>query len=159
MAFDRRVDRAAAALRRPWLSALVVPYTRSGNNGILWVGVGALVRRPLRVAAVTWGTLWLNYAVKALVRRERPVLEELDRLVPLPLSPSFPSSHAAMSAAAATALADARPRLRPLWWAMALVMGASRVYVRAHHASDVAVGLALGAAAGRAARPRRGRGH
>jgi undecaprenyl-diphosphatase len=62
-----------------------------------------------------------------------------------------------MSAAAATALSDARPRLRPLWWALAAVMAASRVYVRAHHASDVVVGFALGAGTGRAARPRGGR--
>ena len=55
------------------------------------------------------GTLGVNYAVKLAVGRERPA--SADALIPLPSSSSFPSSHAAMSVAAAFALARARPEL------------------------------------------------
>ncbi len=133
-------------LRRPWLDRLVVPYTTAGNYGGLWVGLGVVSGRPVRVAATVWGTLGANYAVKLAVRRERPVAA--DSLIPLPGSSSFPSSHAAMSVAAAIALSRARPRLTPLWAGMAAAMCLSRVYVGAHHASDVAAGAALGGVTG-----------
>jgi membrane-associated phospholipid phosphatase len=131
------------------LDRAVVAYTTTGNYGIGWVVVGALSGAPVRVAATVWGTLGLNYAVKLAVGRERPA--PADALIPLPASSSFPSSHAAMSVAAAIALSRARPGLAPLWWTAAAAMAASRVYVRAHRPGDVVAGAALGAVAGAAA--------
>jgi undecaprenyl-diphosphatase len=127
---------------------VVVPYTTAGNYGVLWVAVGVAAGRPLKTAATVWGTLGANYAVKLLVGRERPAPADAEPLVALPSSSSFPSSHAAMSTAAAIVLIEARPSLAPVWVAMAAAMAASRVYVGAHHTSDVAAGVALGAVAG-----------
>ncbi len=127
------------------------PYTRAGDYGLLWVAIGLGCGRPVRVAATVWGTLGVNYAVKQAVRRERPPGPAADALVPAPSSSSFPSSHAAMSAAAAIALCRARPRLAPLWVAMAAAMAWSRAYAGVHHASDVVAGVAVGAVAGSAA--------
>jgi len=79
------------------------------------------------------------------------LLAPADALIRLPASSSFPSSHAAMSVAAAFALTRARPELAPAWWAAAAAMAASRVYVGAHRPGDVAAGAALGAVAGVAA--------
>ncbi len=126
---------------------MVAPYTRAGNYGLLWVAIGVGCRRPVRVAATVWGTLAVNYAVKSAVHRERPV-ELRATLVPAPASSSFPSSHAAMSTAAAIALCAARPRLAPVWVAMAAAMAWSRVYAGVHHPGDVAAGVALGAVTG-----------
>ena len=53
-----------------------------------------------------------------------------------------------MSTAAAIVLSREVPRLAPLWVAMAATMALSRVYVGAHHTSDVAAGVALGAVTG-----------
>jgi undecaprenyl-diphosphatase len=94
-----------------------------------------------------WGTLAANYGVKRLVNRERP---DTDRpaMIPLPSSPSFPSSHAAMSVAAAFVLSQSDPRRAPLWVLAAALMCASRVYVGAHHRSDVAAGVVVGAVGG-----------
>ena len=125
-----------------------MPYTTAGNYGVLWVAVGVAAGRPLKTAATVWGTLGANYAVKLLVGRERPTPTDAEPLVPLPSSSSFPSSHAAMSTAAAIVLIEARPSLAPVWVAMAAAMAASRVYVGAHHTSDVAAGVALGAVTG-----------
>lgn len=102
--------------------------------------------RSVRTAATVWGTLGVNYAVKLAVRRERPAPG--DAAIPLPSSPSFPSSHAAMSAAAAVELSDALPGLAPLWVVMAAAMALTRIRLRAHHTSDVVVGAALGTATG-----------
>jgi undecaprenyl-diphosphatase len=125
-----------------------VPYTTAGNNGVCWVAAGFVVGRPVRVAATVWGTLAANYAVKQLVRRERPAPTEGDPLITMPSSSSFPSSHAAMSTAAAFALSREAPALAPVWIAAAVLMCASRVYVRAHHVGDVVAGVAVGAATG-----------
>jgi undecaprenyl-diphosphatase len=129
----------------------VRPYTRAGDYGLLWVALGLGCGRPVRVAATVWGTLGVNFAVKQAVRRERPPGPIADALVPAPSSSSFPSSHAAMSAAAAIALCRARPRLAPLWVAMAAAMAWSRAYAGVHHASDVVAGVAVGAVTGTAA--------
>src|SRR5436190_3393046 len=134
---------------RSALDRAVVAYTTAGNSGIGWVVAGTLAGAPTRVAATVWGTLGANYAVKLAVRRERPAAAEA--LIPLPSSSSFPSSHAAMSVAAAFALHRARPELAPVWWAAAVLMAASRVYVGAHRPADVVAGAALGAATGAAA--------
>ncbi len=110
--------------------------------------MGLFSGQPVRVAATVWSTLGANYTVKLAVGRERPPVADAEPLIPLPSSSSFPSSHAAMSVAAAMALSRARPGLAPFWWAAAGLMCASRVYVGAHHPSDVAAGAAVGAAVG-----------
>jgi membrane-associated phospholipid phosphatase len=102
----------------------------------------------VRVAATVWGTLGVNYAVKQAVRRERPPALDAAALVPAPSSSSFPSSHAAMSTAAAITLCRARPRLAPVWVAMAAAMAGSRAYAGVHHTSDVVAGAAVGAVTG-----------
>jgi undecaprenyl-diphosphatase len=104
----------------------------------------------VRVAATVWGTLGVNYALKRTVGRERPPDPAADALVPAPSSSSFPSSHAAMSAAAA-ALCKVRPGAAPLWVAMAAAMAWSRAYAGVHHVSDVVAGAAVGAVTGAAA--------
>jgi membrane-associated phospholipid phosphatase len=102
----------------------------------------------VRVAATVWGTLGANYAVKQAVGRERPLDPDADPLVPAPSSSSFPSSHAAMSTAAAITLCRVRPRLAPMWLAMAAAMAWSRAYAGVHHTSDVVAGAAVGAVTG-----------
>ena len=120
-------------------------YIRAGDHGVLWVAIGLGSRRPVRVAATVWGTLAVNYAVKRAVRRERPLVAGL---VPAPSSHSFPSSHAAMSTAAAVVLSAAHPRMAPVWAAMAAAMAWTRVYAGVHHTGDVVAGVALGAVTG-----------
>jgi len=124
---------------------LAAPYTRAGDYGLFWVALGCAVGPRRRTAVTVWGTLGVNYAVKRLVRRERPGVRAH---VPLPASSSFPSSHAAMSAAAAIVLSRRHPSLTPVWIALAAAMAASRVVVGAHHASDVGAGVLLGTVTG-----------
>jgi membrane-associated phospholipid phosphatase len=100
------------------------------------------------MAATVWGTLGANYAVKQAVERKHPRDPDADALVHAPSSSSFPSSHAAMSTAAAIALCKVRPRLAPVWVVMAGAMAWSRAYAGVHHTSDVVAGVAVGAVTG-----------
>ncbi len=58
---------------------------------------------------------------------------------------SFPSGHATVIAAVATALALIVPRLTPLFVGAALVVAAGRVVIGVHYPSDAIAGLLLGA--------------
>ncbi|MCC6891117.1 MAG: phosphatase PAP2 family protein [Hyphomicrobiales bacterium] len=57
---------------------------------------------------------------------------------------SFPSGHATTAAAAAIAFGLLWPRLRTLVWTYALIIGLSRVIVKAHHPSDIIAGACFG---------------
>jgi membrane-associated phospholipid phosphatase len=124
-------------------------YSLLGDNGVGWVVVAGAVAglqhslRPLLITAgLVWAALAVNYAVKSVVRRERPAGAGVPpALIAAPRSHSFPSSHAAMSAAAVFALG-------PVAVPFALVMMVTRVYLAVHWPSDVLVGAVLGAFVG-----------
>jgi undecaprenyl-diphosphatase len=120
----------------------------AGEHGALWLGtglVGAAVdgtRRGswLRGTALVAGAHLASMSVKRLVRRARP--SHIEPLVRTAGRHSFPSSHAASSAAAAVAFgALGTYGIAPLAAAMCL----SRLVVGVHYPTDVAAGAALGA--------------
>jgi membrane-associated phospholipid phosphatase len=94
---------------------------------------------------ITLVTLAANTAVKQLVRRARPVLEEeLPALVPTLSGRSYPSAHSSTSFAAAGALARTLPA--PPLYAAAAAMALSRPYLGVHYPSDIVAGALLGRA-------------
>lgn len=94
-----------------------------------------------RVALVT--LVAVNLVVEGLKRatgRTRPDGEHKRS------NSSFPSSHAANAAALAVVLSRRWPKGWPAFWALALLVSASRVYLNRHYVSDVVVAILLGAA-------------
>ncbi|WP_055702250.1 MULTISPECIES: phosphatase PAP2 family protein [Streptomyces] len=89
----------------------------------------------------------MDSLVKSVVREDRPCqslhLATLEGC-PAPGDWSFPSNHAALAAAAATALWFVSRRLGAFATVAALAMAASRVWVGAHYPHDVAAGIAVG---------------
>jgi membrane-associated phospholipid phosphatase len=91
----------------------------------------------------------LNAALKAVFDRSRPPeAMDLQALVGVPTSPSFPSGHAMTAFATAGAVALLAPRLRWAVLMLATVIAFSRVYLGVHFWFDVLAGAALGLALG-----------
>lgn len=129
-----------------------------GEHGLVWMALGgvlALRGRAYRraggrvVAGIIVESLVVNGGVKSLFRRGRPV-HDTPRPLPLriPITSSFPSGHASAAFLAATLLSDADPVLAPAYWTLALIVSASRIHVKIHHASDVVGGMVVGAGLG-----------
>ena len=129
----------------------------AGEWGAIWSGsslVAATADRPRRrrwlaAAAVPPLAIPLNYGFKRLIRRERPVIEELPALAYAASPLSFPSAHATSSVAAAVAMGRVAPAARPILYGLAALICVGRPYLGMHYPSDVLVGVALGSAIGR----------
>lgn len=134
------IERAARALGK------------AGNNGAVWFGICAALaifdssNREAWVICALLGPLaiGLNYAVKLLVRRPRPVLEGLPPLGGAPSSLSFPSAHATSAFAVATAMTRVEPLAGALAFVLALALALGRPYLGMHYPSDVLAGAVLG---------------
>jgi undecaprenyl-diphosphatase len=136
---------------------LMYSLSEVADFSVLWHLLGTaqgLVRRDGFERTVRlWATLGaeslvINGAVKSVFRRSRPV-PEFDRphYLRIPKTSSFPSGHASAAFAAAALLSDGS-RSKPVYYSLAALVAASRVYVRIHHASDVLAGAAVGAGVG-----------
>jgi membrane-associated phospholipid phosphatase len=139
----------------PGLEKAARALGKAGNNGAIWLAIGvvlAIVDGSNREAWVICALLGpvaigLNYLVKLIVKRPRPVLEGLPPLGGAPSSLSFPSAHATASFAVATAMTRVDP-LGALAFVFALVLALGRPYLGMHYPSDVLAGAVLGVALG-----------
>jgi undecaprenyl-diphosphatase len=161
-AFDARVDAAFDALRgRPVVDRVFYAASELGDFSLVWLILGGL--RALRSerdwhAALRMGggvaaeSFLVNAVIKSVFRRSRPSWE-VDRPLRLrrPRTSSFPSGHATSAFVAAVLLSEG-DALWPLYYAVAVVVASSRLYVKIHHGSDVAAGVLVGVAMGLAGR-------
>ena len=159
VAFDSRAFELAADVRAPWLDATARAITTLGLIAIVGsavlAGAAVMIKRHdrARATAVLVGValVWISVTiVKSVVDRPRP---------PHPLvhtsGQSYPSAHAANSVgwlALAIALTLVIPtragRIAAITSGalLAVFVGMSRIYLRAHYASDVLAGEALAVA-------------
>ena len=161
--FDEAVDRRWDALRGRRLADRVM-YASSdiGEFSQLWHVLGAIralgPRREasdaLRFSALmALESLVVNQGVKRLFARRRPgtaAENPTQHRLRQPITSSFPSGHAS-AAFCATAVLSRGSRLGPLYRLMAVIVAASRIHVRLHHASDVIAGAVVGEVIGRVA--------
>jgi undecaprenyl-diphosphatase len=157
--FDQGVDAMLEVVRgNPVADRVFATASRVGDFSVIWhvasVVRGGVKRRPDQVIglAVALGaeSLIVNQGIKRIFRRARPTISGDPRFhVREPSTSAFPSGHASAAAFTATILSawDGK-RSRPLWWALAAIVGTSRAYVRIHHASDVIAGAIVGAGLG-----------
>jgi undecaprenyl-diphosphatase len=129
---------------RHWTAPMVVALLAL----VLFGGRYGRITVLLALLVIGFSDQIVNFVLKPLVGRERPcfVLEHVRLLIHQPHSRSFPSSHAANSAAMAALFSARYPRWTPVLVCTALLVGISRIVVGVHYPSDVAVGFILGTA-------------
>jgi len=152
-------------VRWPHPRWLTVPFgylSITGNYGVVWYAAAAAgawaaggggelaLRRFAYVSGAVLACQGITFLVKLSVGRRRPVEKDPSggEHIRKPRSPSFPSSHASMSAVGAITLADLYPAWIAAFVALALLLSVSRVYLRVHYVLDVLAGLMLGTAMG-----------
>ena len=156
---DAAVDRALDRVRSPALDGVVYRLSSAADHSLLWHACGATVALAhdgdigfaVRfMGAMGAESLLTNGMIKTMFRRVRPA--DFDDIVfphglHRPITSSFPSGHATAAFCAASLLGGG-----PGWYTLATAVAATRVYVRLHHASDIAAGAVLGLAMGAAFR-------
>lgn len=140
----------------PFADRALVLISRVMHYGEGWAIVAAILlvadpRTALRAAAealpVLWATmLTVNFPLKMLFRRRRPFLSFVRARVvgPKPKDFSFPSGHTAAAFAGALLFGAHAPPWSPLFYALAVVIGFSRIYLGVHYPSDVVIGAIVG---------------
>jgi undecaprenyl-diphosphatase len=68
-----------------------------------------------------------NYAVKLVVGRERPLIDDHPMLARAPSKLSFPSAHSTSSVTGAVALGRVAPSLKPALYGLAAAIGSAIV--------------------------------
>ena len=139
----------------PTMEKAAVKLGKAGNNGAVWVAIGLILalfdagnrEAWLICAALGPVAIGVNYAVKLVARRPRPVLEGLPSLGGAPSSLSFPSAHATSSFAVATAMTRVAPEAAVVFL-LATALSLGRPYLGMHYPSDVLAGIVLGVALG-----------
>lgn len=128
---------------------------KGGNNGAGWFVANAALAAADKPRRRAWATcaalgpaaIGLNYGIKIVAKRPRPVLEGLPPLGGAPSSLSFPSAHSTSSFAVALAMTRVDPRAK-VAFIPAVAMAAGRPYLGMHYPSDVVIGVLLGLALG-----------
>jgi membrane-associated phospholipid phosphatase len=135
----------------PQAEAAAIAIGRVSEHAALWHGValaGAAFHRSrrsryLHTIRTLVVTQFVTSSIKLVLRRPRPVVEDLPALMPTVSELSYPSAHASTSFAAARGLGGG-----PIY-ALALVIALSRPYLGLHYPSDTAAGAVLGHALAR----------
>jgi membrane-associated phospholipid phosphatase len=161
-ALDDVVDRWVERHRGRRLDPLFYGLSSAADHGLLWLALAALraartgdLEVALRFGAALGAESALtNGPIKFAFRRIRPATVPSGPLpygMHRPRTSAFPSGHATSGFTAATVLSTGSPAA-PVFYGLAALVAASRVYTRMHHASDVVAGALLGLAMGAVAK-------
>lgn len=140
------------------LDAVMLGATYLATFASVWFLIAAVqflfVKGGRRKATALILTIVVSYVIcdlvlKPTVARDRPCgYADFELLVAIPQSYSFPSGHTMSSFAAATVLFADDRRLGTAAYALAGLVGFSRVYLFVHWPTDVIAGAILGIAVG-----------
>ena len=141
--------------RSPTLDWLMVELAKPGNLFYpvilaacywMWKNRRECLIGSVMLAAVIGVTDAMGTQLKGLVQRPRPCLslQEVQKLLGCGGAFSFPSNHAANTAAAAAFFQVLYPRSGWISWPLVLAIGFSRCYIGAHYITDVIGGWVVG---------------
>lgn len=121
-----------------WVAGLMVAAALDHDKGR---------KALLQIVPPLWfATMTVEYPIKYYFRRKRPFIDIVQAVAVgrKPGTFSFPSGHSAAAFAGAWLLRRHYPQLTPLWYAIAALVGFSRIYLGAHYPGDVLSGALSG---------------
>ncbi len=155
--FDKSIDRLVCNLPR-YIRPLMLLFTLIGQPpftvgaAAIVLGYGMAQEKPFYLYAglIALVTIIISSILKIILHRTRPVSEYVDKMFFKTFS--FPSGHAAGALVsygmAAYVISFRWPELTTISWALALsfvfFISLSRIYLRAHYASDIIGGWIVG---------------
>jgi undecaprenyl-diphosphatase len=141
-----------------WLNGFFRFFTLIFTGGLGWYLIMVLTflfdpRKGIQVVRHTVlplsaATSLVEFPIKAFFHRNRPFIAFIQAIVigKKPGSWSFPSGHSASSFAGAWLLSREYPRLSPVFFTLAAIVGFSRIYLGDHYPGDVLSGALSGIA-------------
>ncbi|MEP7152723.1 MAG: phosphatase PAP2 family protein [Nitrospira sp.] len=157
MNWDESIFRAINGIagQSATLDWLMVEFAKPGNlfypiilaaGYWLWRNRRECLIGSVMLAGVIGATDALGTQIKGFVQRPRPclTLPEVHKLLGCGGAFSFPSNHAANTAAAAAFFQILYPRSGWFSWPLVSAIGLSRVYIGAHYLTDVMGGWVVG---------------
>ena len=108
------------------ITILFILYKKYNNLKRLWITLFSIVI--------------ITYALKLIIQRARPLVENLIQTSGY----SFPSGHATAVFSVLPLLDKEFPRLKYIWFALAIIILFSRIYLGVHYPSDVIAGAIIG---------------
>jgi membrane-associated phospholipid phosphatase len=141
-------------LRRPWLDDVMLLASALGAAGFIWWVTALITMVFPDKRAAAWRMLLAvlltstisDHVLKPAFDRARPFTTDASITVidAKPITPSFPSGHAAMALGGAIAGARLLPWSAWIWYPLAVMVAVSRVYIGVHWPSDVIAGMLVG---------------
>lgn len=148
-----------STLHYPILDKIMIVSTQLGDKGLIWIGLSfvLLTNRKTRTAgilsltALVLSTIVGEGILKHLFQRERPYVDFpwVHLLVGKSTSFSFPSGHTTSSFAVAYVLSRVLKKHSYIFWAFAILIAFSRLYLFMHYPTDVIAGIIVGLACGK----------
>ena len=145
---------AIQQIHTPWLDAVMIFFTRLGDDGILWIalGVGLLFFKKTRKCGVcVLLSMLLSMLVgkeflKNVVERTRPFMADPTVVLKVtpPSSYSFPSGHTLDAFTSATAIFMYYRKPGIVAFAVASLIAFSRMYLFMHYPTDILGGIIIG---------------
>jgi undecaprenyl-diphosphatase len=155
-AYDERLLRIMRSqLNNQSAQRILRTYSRAGEHGAVWYVFGLFgglrdrKRRTqwLRATSIVGAAYLFNIALKYVIKRPRPHLDDLPPLIGTPTKLSFPSAHATTSFTAVQVFGSLVPKV--YLYSVALTLAGSRLLLGVHYPSDLIAGYLLGTVIGR----------
>lgn len=135
------------------LNTIMIAVSSVNNNGYICIGITLLLlcSKKYRLAGITCALALVimqisgNIIVKNIINRPRPYeIHNVALLISMPKGSSFPSGHTYSSFATATAIFMWHKKWGIVFFALAALIGFSRLYLYVHFPTDVIAAIFLG---------------